>query len=57
MALSFLAKMKKISKILRIFSPKNRGFLGGQPWTVRKPYNIEGLLFEKNRIFNEVGKK
>ena len=57
MALSFLAKMKKISKILRIFSPNNRGFLGGQPWTVRKPYNIEGLLFEKNRIFNEVGKK
>ena len=46
---------KKISKILSIFSPKNRGFLGGQTWAVGKPYhpsngpskNIEGLLFEK----------
>ena len=30
---------KKISKILSIFSPKNRGFLGGQTWAVGKPYH------------------
>ena len=43
---------------LSIFTPKNRGFLGGQTWAVRKPYhpangpskNIRGLLFEKMNI-------
>ena len=42
-------------KSLSIFTPKNRGFLGGQTWAVGKPYhpangpskNIRGLLFEK----------
>ena len=52
-------------KSLSIFTPKNRGFLGGQTWAVGKPYhpangpskNIRGLLFKKNWIFNELVKK
>ena len=43
---------------LSIFTPKNRGFLGGQTWAVGKPYhlangqskNIWGLLFKKLNI-------
>ena len=56
---------KKISKILSIFSPKNRGFLGGQTWAVGKPYNpsngpskkIRGSSFEKNEFSMKLAKK
>ena len=56
---------KKISKSLNIFSPKNRGFLGGQTWAVGKPYHpsngpskkIRGLLFEKIEYSMKLAKK
>ena len=56
---------KKISKTLSIFSPKTRGFLGGQTWAVGKPYhpsngpskNIRGLLFEKIEYSMKLAKK
>ena len=49
---------QKISKSLSIFSPKNRGFLGGQTWAVGKPYhpangpskNNRGLLLKNMNI-------
>ena len=45
-------------KSLSIFTPKNRGFLGGQTWAVGKPYHpangpskfFWGLLVEKLKI-------
>ena len=53
------------SKSLSIFTPKNRGFLGGQTWAVGKPYhpangpskNIRGLLFEKIEYSINLSKK
>ena len=56
---------KKISKILSILSPKNRGFLGGQTWAVGKPCHpsngpskkIRGLLFEKIEYSMKLAKK
>ena len=56
---------KKIYKILSIFSPKNRGFLGGQTWAVGKPYhpanglskNIWGVLVEKIEYLGNMSKK
>ena len=56
---------KKISKSLSIFSPKNRGFLGGQTWAIGKPYhpanalskNIRGVLVEKIEYLSNMSKK
>ena len=53
------------SKSLSIFTPKNRGFLGGQTWAVGKPYHpsngpskkIRGLLFEKIEYSMKLAKK
>ena len=63
MDLSFLAK--KVFKSLSIFSPKNRGFLGGQTWAIGKPYhpangpskNIWGVLVEKIEYSTNMSKK
>ena len=56
---------KKMSKILSIFPPKIRGFLGGQTWAVGKPYHpsngpskyIRGVLFEKIEYSMKLAKK
>ena len=63
MDLSFFTNF--FSKSLSIFTPKNRGFLGGQTWAVGKPYHqangpskiIRGLLFEKIEYSIKLWKK
>ena len=44
---------KKIYKILSIFSPKNRGFFGGQTWAVGKPYHPSNGPSKNIREFSE----
>ena len=52
-------------KSLSIFTPKNRGFLGGQTWAIGKPYhpangpskNIWGVLVEKIEYSTNMSEK